>query len=164
MPSGTAEMRRSFRRRASCRARVARRCSDSDCLVALTTAPVLVREPAGILPAGVVVSVDRSVGRCPQAKFIFTGRVTAPRPGLAVTVEWIKLDGLKTAAEEVKPDGGVQTVERRLEYTYSGNQAVRGDVVLHMLAPVDISSQPLHIEYQSPDGGLVRFARRVTTW
>lgn len=85
--------------------------------------PVQVPEPAEIAPAGVAVSVDRSVGHCPQAKFIFTGRVTAPKSGIAVKVEWIKPEGLRTETEEVVLGPGVQTIERKLEYTYTGNQA-----------------------------------------
>ena len=151
VPSGTVETRQPFRRRIL--------AVIAALLVAVAIPliwwvwprpPVQVPEPADILPAGVVVSVDRSVGRCPQAKFIFTGRVTAPKPGVAVKVEWIKPEGLRTEAEEVVLGPGVQTVERRLEYTYSGNRTASGDVVLHVLAPVDLRSQPVHIDYQCP--------------
>ena len=106
--------------------------------------------PPRILPAAVVVTVDRTVGHCPEARFAFDGRITAPRPGMEVTMEWLKPDGFKTSPLEVKLDPGVQTVNRRFEYTYSGNQAASGDVVLHVLPPVDIRSTPQHIDYRCP--------------
>jgi hypothetical protein len=63
---------------------------------------------------------------------------------MTVTVEWLKPDGFTTSPLEVKLDPGVQTVHRRLEWAYDGNRAANGDVVLHVLPPVDISSQPQH--------------------
>ena len=49
--------------------------------------------PARILPASVVVTVDRTIGHCPHATFAFDGKITAPRPGMTVAVEWLKPDG-----------------------------------------------------------------------
>jgi hypothetical protein len=103
-----------------------------------------------MVPANHAVTVDRTIGHCPKARFAFDGKITVPRPGMTVTVEWLKPDGFTTSHIEVKLDPSVQTVYRRFEWAYDGNQAASGNVVLHVLPPVDISSKPEHIEYRCP--------------
>jgi hypothetical protein len=101
--------------------------------------------------AVVTVQVDRAVGQCPLAVFNFTATVVASNGDGQIRYRWDGPEvGTTRSAAAATVRHGRPDPPLRFMYTVRGQGATSGDVTLHILAPADRRSSPVHIEYSCP--------------
>lgn len=105
------------------------------------------------------VNVNSTEGHCPRALFDFTAELELPGQAGAITYRWegpnLELQSGGTAPD-IPTDGTAVLKGGRPDpaigrnFLITGNVATRGDMVLHLLTPIDRRSDPVHIEYLCP--------------
>jgi hypothetical protein len=96
------------------------------------------------------LTADRTEGSCPHTTFLFTASVTETGLARPITFQWEGPTAAKPSHETATVKGGKVDPPPRYSYDIRGQGAASGDVVLHVLIPVDRRSHPVHIEYRCP--------------
>ena len=96
------------------------------------------------------VSVAEAEGHCPKQTFDFTADLFLPGEPGPITYRW------EGPNEYNRNDGTVMLTQGRpdkaVRYVFlvNGGGNLSGDVVLHLLTPLDRRSAPVHIAYRCP--------------
>jgi hypothetical protein len=98
---------------------------------------------------GVEVDPTSGIGRCPRARFVFSGvLLTNGSPGV-VRLQWMRPDGGTTAARSVRVSDGQTEVRAELTFSVRGSKPLAGEAELRVLSPEDVSAKAA-VRYTCP--------------
>ncbi len=105
------------------------------------TAPVAVTR--------ITVSADTAIGHCPTADYRLTAHILTSGSGLVI-FEWIQPNGIRSSRTTIEVVQSAPDNRQQFVFTYNGQGHAGGDAYLHVLSPVDLRSEPAHVEYLCP--------------
>ncbi|MDQ3732832.1 MAG: serine/threonine protein kinase, partial [Actinomycetota bacterium] len=100
--------------------------------------------------ARATVSVDSIDGNCPSARFVFTANIdTNGAPG-TLQLRWLQPDGERTEPTNLAVAEGQSPVTASLQFDITGMQPLSGSAQLEVLAPQQVTAEPVDITYSCP--------------
>ncbi len=119
-------------------------------LAAVTVVALVRTDQPPLSVASANASVDPADGHCPDARYVFTGTIDTNGSAGTLQLRWLQPDGERTATETIEVAQGQSPVTAVLQFDVSGGRPLEGFAQLEVLAPQEVTAEPVDITYSCP--------------